>query len=77
MSDNTMAAYEMTLHTMNYGLNGKKAYMTIKLDMSKAYDHVEWYFLKLVMEKMSFNKKWIDLIMECIMFVSYSLLVNG
>lgn len=57
MLDNTMAAYEMTLHTMNYGLNGKKAYMTIKLDMSKAYDHVERYFLKLVMEKMSFNKK--------------------
>jgi exonuclease III len=40
ISDNILAAYE-TLHTMHTGLRGKKGYMAVKLDMSKAYDRVE------------------------------------
>jgi hypothetical protein len=43
--DNILAAYE-TLHTMNTSMKGKKGYMAIKLDMSKAYDRVEWLFWK-------------------------------
>ena len=34
---------------------GKESYMDVKLDMSKAYDRVEWCFLKKVMERMGFN----------------------
>jgi hypothetical protein len=35
--DNILAAYE-TLHTVHYRMWGKNSFMTIKLDMSKAYD---------------------------------------
>ena len=56
---------------------GKESYMAIKLDMSKAYDRVEWCFLKKIMERMGFNEKWISLIMNCITTVSYSMLING
>ena len=29
------------------------------------------------MEKLDFVEKWIDLIMNCVSFVSYSVLING
>ncbi|XP_059451054.1 uncharacterized protein LOC132181841 [Corylus avellana] len=54
ISDNILAAYE-TLHTMHTGMKGKKGFMSVKLDMSKAYDRVEWSFLEAVMRRMGAN----------------------
>lgn len=50
--------------------------MTIKLDMSKAYDKVECDFLATVMLKLGFNASWIKLVMHCITSASYSVLLN-
>ncbi|XP_059436330.1 uncharacterized protein LOC132169290 [Corylus avellana] len=76
ISDNILVAYE-TLHTMHSRMWSKVGYMEIKLDMSKAYDRVEWRFLETVMGKLGFDKKWISLIMECVSTVSYAVVVNG
>ena len=46
--------------------------MAMKLNMSKAYDFLEKFLLKL-----GFQESWVELIMECITSVSYSILVNG
>jgi hypothetical protein len=51
--------------------------MALKLDMSKAYDWVEWNFLEEIMRKIGFSDKWIHLVMSCVRTVSYSVLING
>ena len=55
----------------------KEGYMVIKLDISKAYDRVEWPFLECVMKILGFNERWITLMMLCVSTVSYSILING
>ena len=46
-----LVAYE-TLHTMHSRKKGKKGSLALKLDISKAYDRVEWHFLQSIIEKM-------------------------
>ena len=62
---------------MNIHKSSKSGYMAVKLDMSKAYDSVEWIFLEKVMRKLGFNERWINLMMFCVKTVLYSVLVNG
>ena len=56
---------------------GKIGFMTMKLDMSKAYDRVERKFLLEIMDRMGFHFKWIGWILECLSSVSFSIMVNG
>lgn len=58
-------------------MKGKTGHMSLKLDMSKAYDRIEQNFLEVVMKGMSFASKGIDLIMKCVFTISYWLLLNG
>ena len=76
ISDNILVAFESLNNMKNMG-SGKTRYMAIKLDMSKAYDWVEWGYLENVMRKMGFNERWIGLIMVCVKTVTYSIMVNS
>ena len=76
ITDNILIAFK-SLHHMKTSCIGKKGFMPMKLDMSKAYDRVEWSFLERILLKLGFQDSWVDLIMKCITTVSYSILVNG
>ena len=76
ITDNILMAFE-TLHYMKTQQNGSTGFMALKLDISKAYDRVEWSFLECLLRKLGFHNRCVDLMMECITTVSYSILING
>lgn len=55
----------------------KMSLASIKLDMSKAYDRVNWVFLLKVLKAYGFSAHWIGRIHQCISTVSYKALING
>ncbi|XP_060974461.1 uncharacterized protein LOC133039585 [Cannabis sativa] len=76
IQDNAIIGYE-SLHSMKmkrFG-NGKK--MALKLDISKAYDRVEWSFLMTMMRGLGYDEIWIEKVMRCVTNVSFSVLING
>ncbi|XP_074363534.1 uncharacterized protein LOC141704115 [Apium graveolens] len=54
------------------GVGCKGGFMTLKLNTSKAYDRVEWDFLRAILLKMVFHKKWVNLIMQTVITVLYT-----
>ena len=76
ITDNVLVAFE-TLHYLKIKTQGKLGFMALNLDMSKAYDRVEWVFLVKVMEHLGFPNQLVSLISSCMSTISYSILLNG
>ncbi|XP_004308516.1 PREDICTED: uncharacterized protein LOC101296245 [Fragaria vesca subsp. vesca] len=77
ITDNSLIANEVC-HFIN--TNVSEGVMSLKLDMSKAYDRMEWIFLEVVLlDQLGFDEHWVKLVMQCVSTVSYSfrILING
>ena len=76
ITDNFLVAYE-SLHAMHYHKKGRRGSLALKLDVSKAYDRVEWAFLKGIMTKLGFPEVRIERVMCCVSTPSFSIRING
>ena len=77
ITDNVLVAFE-AMHHISQKKAGRKGKMALKLDISKAYDRVEWVCLEKIMEKLGFDsRRRRSLIMRCVTTVSYSFRING
>ncbi|KAL5574815.1 hypothetical protein UlMin_016514 [Ulmus minor] len=53
--DNAIIGFEC-LHALKRRRSKKKGFLALKLDMAKAYDRVEWSFIREVMKKLGFSE---------------------
>ncbi|KAK2637418.1 hypothetical protein Ddye_032210 [Dipteronia dyeriana] len=74
--DNVLVAFESLLSIARKRIR-KKGLMTLKLDMSKTYDRVEWNFIRVILVKLNFPTNWVDLVMDCVSSTNLSFVMNG
>ena len=73
--DNMIIAQEI-LHSMGRK-KGRTGVMALKIDLEKAFDRLEWSFIREVLIHFNFPSNLIALIMECISTSSVAILFNG
>ncbi|XP_074328485.1 uncharacterized protein LOC141666397 [Apium graveolens] len=76
ITDNVVVAFEV-IHHMRNKTGGQEGEIALKLDVSKAYDRVNWKYLQSRMVSLGFCKQWIDWVMRCVTMVSYDFCFNG
>ncbi|CAM8916564.1 unnamed protein product [Rhodiola kirilowii] len=76
ITDNYLIAHEVS-HFIKNKRNGRKGYGSLKLDMSKAYDRVEWRFLEFILLRFGFKDNWVNMILKFVSGVRYAVCING
>ncbi|XP_031101849.1 uncharacterized protein LOC116005749 [Ipomoea triloba] len=76
ITDNILIAAEVG-HFLNRKQEGRVGWGALKLDIAKAYDRMEWSFLRKMLLALDFAVDWVNLIMLCVTTVSYNIMVNG
>ncbi|XP_062118791.1 secreted RxLR effector protein 78-like [Humulus lupulus] len=61
----------------NYGRATTSSRCAIKIDLSKAYDTVDWLFLEGLLKALKFPINFIGWIMSCVRNTTYFLVMNG
>ena len=65
ISDNALIAFEC-IHSLSTLKDRRGDYCAYKLDLAKAYDRVDWHFLKSMLGALGFTTGWINWIMACV-----------
>ena len=75
ITDNIIVAQEM-LHKFKSS-KGKKGFVAWKIDLSKAYDRLNWNFIRNVLREIGIRGQILELLMHCITSVKYQAILNG
>ena len=73
--DNVVVAQEF-IHSLDKNM-GRVGFMAIKVDLVKAYDRLEWSFIRKVLQAFCFPNEMIKLIMSYVLTTTISILING
>ena len=73
-TNNAIIVQEL-IHTISKA-KGKEWYMAIKIDLEKAYEKLEWSFIRAMLMRINLPQDKIQLIMSCVTSVSISILFN-
>ena len=73
--DNAIIVQEL-VHTISKK-KGNVGYMAIKIDYEKAYDKLEWSFIRRMLIRINLPTNLVELIMSCVSSVTTSILFNG
>lgn len=74
--DNIITTYEC-MHFMKKKRRREVRSCALKLDMWKAYDKVEWEYIKAIILRLGFHPLWVQKVMRLVTTVSFSILFNG
>lgn len=62
ITENVFVALEI-IYYLKCKTRGKKGEATLKIDISKSYDRVEWNYFFRILERMGFNSVWITCVL--------------
>jgi hypothetical protein len=55
----------------------KFPFFALKIDMTKAYDRVQWNYLEGVLLKPGFQATWVEMVMRSVTSIKYAVKANG
>ncbi|KAH9704682.1 reverse transcriptase domain-containing protein [Citrus sinensis] len=76
ITNNILISTEI-MHYLKRKKQGRDGVAALKIDMSKAYDRIEWPFLKSIMLKLGFAADFVNLIILCVTTVTYKIVREG
>ncbi|PNX79966.1 ribonuclease H [Trifolium pratense] len=73
--DNALIAIKV-IHALKRKTQGRRGELALKIDINKAYDKVDWGFLRGFLSRMGFCGQWIDWMMMCVSSVNYAVIMQ-
>lgn len=74
---NILDAVAMTQESLFSMISNKMDMAILKIDLQKAYDCLDWGFLRVMLTKIGLKSHAIDWIMSCVENARYSVIING
>ena len=75
-----IAENQLIMHELLHSFKRRKVkggFVAMKVDHQKAYDRINWNFLRTVLRRFGFQEVFVNWIMQCMTSVLFSFLING